>query len=164
MAGIQIVDVLSLVLVGACWGCTNPLLRASSAINTNNGPTAADAASDTNANFAQSVVSSLSKFRRISVWLPYVVNQAGSLLYYFALSQSDLSVAVPVCNALALVFSIATSYFMGERVDQPLRTMLGATLVMGGVAVCLVSRNAEENNDLTDTTTTFEHSQSGGEL
>jgi drug/metabolite transporter (DMT)-like permease len=159
MAGIQIVDVLSLVLVGACWGCTNPLLRASSAKN----PTAATADA-TNATFAQSVVSSLSKFRRISVWLPYVVNQAGSLLYYFALSQSDLSVAVPVCNALALVFSIATSYFMGERVDQPLRTMLGASLVMGGVAVCLVSRNTEEDHDLPDTTTAFEHSQSGGEL
>lgn len=163
MADIQIVDVLALVLVGACWGCTNPLLRASSATN----PTAptADAAPDTNAAFAQSVVSSLSKFRRISVWLPYLVNQAGSLLYYFALSQSDLSVAVPVCNALALVFSIATSYFIGERVDQPLRTMLGATLVMGGVAVCLVSRNAEEDDhDLPETTTAFEHLQSGGEL
>jgi drug/metabolite transporter (DMT)-like permease len=163
MAGIQIVDVLSLVLVGACWGCTNPLLRASSATNQKTTSTA-DAASDTKATFAQSVVSSLSKFRRVSVWLPYVVNQAGSLLYYFALSQSDLSVAVPVCNALALVFSIATSYFMGERVDQPLRTMLGATLVMGGVAVCLVSRNAEDENGIPDPTTAFEHSQSGGEL
>jgi drug/metabolite transporter (DMT)-like permease len=162
MVGIQIVDVLSLVLVGACWGCTNPLLRASSTSNPA-APTA-DAASDTKATFAQSVVSSLSKFRRISVWLPYVVNQAGSLLYYFALSQSDLSVAVPVCNALALVFSIATSYFMGERVDQPLRTMLGATLVMGGVAVCLVSRNTEEDHDLPDSSNAFEHSQSGGEL
>jgi drug/metabolite transporter (DMT)-like permease len=156
------VDVLSLVLVGACWGCTNPLLRASSATN----PTAptTGTASDPKATFAQSVVSSLSKFRRVSVWLPYVVNQAGSLLYYFALSQSDLSVAVPVCNALALVFSIATSYFMGERVDQPLRTMLGATLVMGGVAVCLVSRNAEVENVISDPTTAFVHSQSGGEL
>jgi drug/metabolite transporter (DMT)-like permease len=163
MAGMQIVDVLSLVLVGACWGCTNPLLRASSASNPS-APTADAAASDTKATFAKSVVSSLSKFRRISVWLPYVVNQAGSLLYYFALSQSDLSVAVPVCNALALVFSIATSYFMGERVDQPLRTMLGATLVMGGVAVCLVSRNTEEENSIPDTTNAFEHSQSGGEL
>jgi drug/metabolite transporter (DMT)-like permease len=162
MTGIKIVDVVSLVLVGACWGCTNPILRASSATSPT-GPTA-DAAPDKNATFAQSVVSSLSKFRRISVWLPYVVNQAGSLLYYFTLSQSDLSVAVPVCNALSLVFSIITSYFMGERVDQPLRTMLGATLVMGGVAICLVSRNAEEDHDLSDTTTIFEHSQSGGEL
>jgi drug/metabolite transporter (DMT)-like permease len=162
MTGIKIVDVVSLVLVGACWGCTNPILRASSA--TNPTATTTDAAPDKNATFTQSVILSLSKFRRISVWLPYVVNQAGSLLYYFTLSQSDLSVAVPVCNALSLVFSIITSYFMGERVDQPLRTILGATLVMGGVAICLVSRNAKEDHDLPDATTIFEHSQSGGEL
>jgi drug/metabolite transporter (DMT)-like permease len=159
----QLVDVLSLVLVGACWGCTNPLLRASSATN----PTepAADAAPNTtDATFAQSVVSSLSKFRRIGVWLPYLVNQAGSLLYYFTLSQSDLSLAVPVCNALALVFSIVTSYFLGERVDQPLRTMLGAALIMGGVAVCVVSRNDKEGHDDHPASSTFEHSQSGDEL
>jgi drug/metabolite transporter (DMT)-like permease len=161
MIGIKIVDVVSLVLVGACWGCTNPLLRASSSTKT---ATTTNAAPETNATFAQSVVSSLSKFRQIRVWLPYLVNQAGSLLYYFTLSQSDLSVAVPVCNALSLVFSIITSYFMGERVDQPLRTILGATLVMGGVAICLVSRNAEEDHDLPDTTTIFEHSPSVGEL
>jgi drug/metabolite transporter (DMT)-like permease len=144
---ISAAEIVSLVTVGALWGCTNPLLKKGSSQRRTTNPPSDTASSSTltsDNNNTHSVFSSLSNFQRISVWLPYLVNQAGSLLYYFTLSQSDLSLAVPVCNALSLVFSIVTSYILGERVEQPFRTMIGAALVMGGAAACLVSRNEEE--------------------
>lgn len=141
MIAMQWNDLLSIVLVGAFWGCTNPLLRKGS--------------SDLPAETSSSKVSpddsprfslgrSLSKFRRFRVWLPYLLNQCGSLLYYKLLASSDLTFAVPVCNALSLVFSFFTSFCLGERVDKPLQALGGAALVMTGIAVCMASR---EGND-----------------
>ena len=88
-------------------------------------------------NFVSTVKRSLSKFRQVRVWLPYALNQCGSVLYYFLLASSDLSVAVPVCNALSLVFSCITSYLLGERVDQPIKAIFGSAFVMAGVAICM---------------------------
>ncbi len=52
----------------------------------------------------------------------------------------DISSAVPVCNALSLVFTAATAAVLGERVDRPLQTLLGMLLVLAGLAVCVTSK------------------------
>jgi len=138
-------DVLSAVLVGAVWGCTNPFLRQGSAnddenmVGSNNGM-ADKSAPNAQPNKNQSMVQSLLRFRRVGVWLPYLLNQSGSILYYKLLATSDLSLSVPVCNALALVFSSATSFILGERVDRPVAALFGALLVTLGVAICMVSK------------------------
>jgi len=98
--------------------------------------------------FLSSVKESLSKFRQWRVWLPYALNQCGSVLYYYLLASSDLSVAVPVCNALSLVFSCITSYMLGERVDQPLKAIVGSALVMVGVAICMSSQEARSEEQI----------------
>ena len=159
-------DVLSAVLVGAVWGCTNPFLRRGSANDdeadggsSRNGAEDADQP-DTNVNSNnnnKSILQSLLIFRRVGVWLPYLLNQSGSILYYKLLATSDLSLSVPVCNALALVFSSATSFILGERVDRPVAALFGALLVTLGVAICMVSK---EDLWLTGDET----SQSGDEL
>jgi drug/metabolite transporter (DMT)-like permease len=135
-------EVTSLVMVGALWGCTNPLLRkGSTEVDIEATSTEAQTSST-----ASKIRTALAKFRRVSVWLPFLVNQLGSLLFYITLSSSDLSLAVPTCNALALIFSLASSYLLGERVDKPWRTIAGSALVMGGVALCLYSRSDNDNN------------------
>lgn len=93
--------------------------------------------SESASNVCATVKRSLNKFRQVRVWLPYALNQCGSVLYYFLLASSDLSVAVPVCNALSLVFSCITSYLLGERVDQPIKAIIGSAFVMAGVAICM---------------------------
>ncbi|GAX15141.1 hypothetical protein FisN_12Lu367 [Fistulifera solaris] len=113
-------EVLALVLVGALWGCTNPLMRQGSATA------------------QQSSV--LSKWLHVRVWLPYAVNQSGSLLFYYTLGHSDLSLAVPICNGLALVFSILTSYWIGEPMTDSLSVIVGSACVVAGVTVCLTAR------------------------
>jgi len=89
----------------------------------------------------QRLALSLCKFASVRVWFPYLLNQAGSLLYYVAFSQTDLSLLVPICNALALVFSIGTSVWIGESIQRPLQTTVGCGLIMMGVALCLVAQN-----------------------
>lgn len=141
-------DIASLVLVGAFWGCTNPLLRqgstkVASSTHTSNLP---NELSDSHS-IVGFVSTQLSAFRHVSVWLPYAMNQAGSVLFYFTLSKIDISIAVPACNALALVFSIGTSWWiLKEPVNRPVHTILGAGLVVGGVALCLHSSENMKNS------------------
>jgi len=126
-------EVAPLLLVGALWGCTNPWMRLASLHE------------DTPANQHRPDEPTASPVLRrlcsIRVWMPFLLNQAGSLVFNATLSQSDLSIAVPACNALALVFSVVTSYWLGERVNQPWLAYVGSMLVMLGVAICVDARN-----------------------
>lgn len=133
-------EAVCLALVGALWGCTNPLLRTGSEEVKQMQETVTKSTST-----VDWVLDALKLFLNARVWLPYALNQAGSVLFYFTLAQSDISLAVPICNGLALVFSIVTAYFVvGEKISQPGKTFVGATLVMTGVTLCLFSREREE--------------------
>ena len=93
---------------------------------------------------------SATKFLNVRVWLPYALNQSGSILFYLVLSRSDLTLAVPICNALSLVFSIVTSFALGESVDKPARAVIGSALVMVGVGICVNSRENQEDGSTVD--------------
>lgn len=127
-------DVVSLLLVGALWGCTNPMIRKG----------ALEVAENMDPKNDQQFLSAVKKFKNFRVWLPYVLNQAGSVVYYILLASSDLTLAVPICNGLALVFSCLTSVVLGEQVDKPFRAFLGAALVMLGTALCMITQQDKQ--------------------
>lgn len=104
--------VVSMVLMGALWGCTNPFIR--------RGSIETDQQKETTNNSL--VKSSLLCFMNFKVRVPYALNQSGSIVFYVLLANSDLSLAVPICNAMALLFSFGTSAMLGESIDKPLRT------------------------------------------
>lgn len=61
--------------------------------------------------------------------LPWLVNQAGSLSYLAAVQRAPLSVAVPVANSLAFVFTAITGASVGA--EEPLdASMWGFLLVV----------------------------------
>jgi hypothetical protein len=124
-------DILSLLLVGALWGCTNPFLR--------KGYNEISSNKNDNSNDQNRILQSLQNFQHLRVWIPYVLNQSGSVVYYFLLAHSDLTSSVPIANALALVFSIWTSYLLGERVNRPIIAALGSGLVMAGTVTCMMA-------------------------
>ena len=132
----RVQDLASMVLVGALWGCTNPILRQGSVEAEKH----RSARSSSPKSFLQS---SLMAFLNFRVWLPYLLNQSGSIVFYVLLANSDLSLAVPICNALALVFSFVTSGLLGESIDKPVRSFLGAALVLVGVTICVSSQGQE---------------------
>lgn len=140
MPGIQ--DYLSMIAVGALWGCTNPLLRRGAVqnktISNGSDPGNSPPAAVTGDGWL-SALETLKKFRRVQVWIPYALNQLGSVLFYFTLGKSEVSLAVPICNGLSLVFSIIASFLIGESIEDPVRTIVGSFLVVIGVALCVVS-------------------------
>lgn len=56
------------------------------------------------------------------------------------LSVADISTAVPVCNSLTFVFTAVTAMCLGEKTERPLRTLVGMTLVVVGIAICMASK------------------------
>ena len=48
--------------------------------------------------------------------------------------------AVPICNAIALLFSFLTSSLLGEPIEKPFQTILGASLILIGVTICVSSQ------------------------
>mmetsp|Transcript_8476 Transcript_8476/g.19912 ORF Transcript_8476/g.19912 Transcript_8476/m.19912 type:complete len:136 (+) Transcript_8476:203-610(+) len=125
-------EAASLILVGACWGCTNPMMRKGFVDSKAMKPEPPSAGGST-------IWDKLAVLVNFRVWLPYAINQLGSLLYYKTLGDSAMTMSVPVCNATAVAFSSLTSVLLGERVDQPGRAALGVLSVMLGVAICMHS-------------------------
>lgn len=139
-------EALSLILVGAFWGCTNPFMRkgfadTKSAAKKSNGEKKADGGNG--GGVRAFVTEKLALLANVRVWLPYLINQLGSLLYYKTLASSNLTLSVPICNATAMVFSSVTGALLGERVNKPGRAALGVTLVLSGVAICMYSSDDE---------------------
>jgi hypothetical protein len=134
-------DFLSMMVVGALWGCTNPLLRKGSVEVTSSSSTdPKNLGGKMEKTDGSLLVSFLKSFIDIRVWLPYVLNQSGSLVFYVLLAKSDISTAVPICNAMALLFSFVTSSVLGEPIKNPSRTALGASFILIGVTVCVSSK------------------------
>mmetsp|Transcript_5391 Transcript_5391/g.10527 ORF Transcript_5391/g.10527 Transcript_5391/m.10527 type:complete len:160 (-) Transcript_5391:190-669(-) len=135
-------EALALLLVGALWGCTNPFMRQ----GLEDGKESRQNNSDKNetkisdgTGKTKITLESISRLARVKVWLPYIINQFGSLLYYKVLASSNLTLSVPICNATAMVFSSITSVLLGEKLNHPGKAVLGVILVLSGVAICMYS-------------------------
>ncbi len=141
-------EALSLILVGAFWGCTNPFMR-KGFVDTKSTTKTTDLNDtllkhDTTGGRIKFIIGSMSHLANIKIWLPYVINQLGSVLFYKTLASSNLTLSVPICNATAMVFSSITSAVLGEKVDKPRRAVMGVIFVLLGVAICMHSSNEGE--------------------
>ena len=73
--------------------------------------------------------------RNILHWrfaVPFLVNQLGSLLFYWQLGVTPLRVAIPLTNSLAFVIPLLL-----DRERAGVRTYAGAALVLLGISLCL---------------------------
>ncbi|NXY91700.1 TM234 protein, partial [Alcedo cyanopectus] len=68
--------------------------------------------------------------------VPFLLNQAGSLLFYLSLASTDLSLAVPLCNSLALIVTLVTGRILGEDIGGK-RAVAGMLLTVLGVTICV---------------------------
>ncbi|NWI56736.1 TM234 protein, partial [Calyptomena viridis] len=68
--------------------------------------------------------------------VPFLLNQGGSLLFYLTLASTDLSLAVPLCNSLALVVTLVTGRILGEDVGGKW-AVAGMLLTILGVSLCV---------------------------
>jgi len=108
--------ILAVLAVGVLWGCTNPFIA--------------------KAESRRGVVGLFSDWRFL---LPYGLNQLGAVAYALVLARLDVSIAHPLCNALALVCTAATAVCLGEK-SLSFSQVLGILLVLLGSALCVRSR------------------------
>lgn len=117
------------MLVAALWGGTQPLLkRASSGLQQVHERT-----------WARQLVGEMKAlFLNTEYLMPFLLNQSGSLLYYLALASTDLTLAVPICNSLAIVFTLIVGKVLGEDVGGK-EAVAGMMLTITGITLCISS-------------------------
>lgn len=50
--------------------------------------------------------------------IPFIVNQLGSVMYFIALQNIDISLALPVANSLTFVFTAIVGWILGEELPK----------------------------------------------
>lgn len=126
---VDLSEIVYIVLVATLWGATNPMLRYGS--------------------------KGVEKIKR-KTWLlqllgelwfliknwkytvPLIINQSGSVFYTLLVAKVDLSLAVPVVNALTFFFTIVVGCFYGEKMKE--NVVFGSFLVLLGVTLCIVDK------------------------
>ncbi|XP_064607194.1 transmembrane protein 234 homolog [Liolophura sinensis] len=121
---------LSLTVVAFLWGATNPLIKL--------GSQGIEKIKENNA-----VKQFLCEFKFLLLnWkyvIPFLVNQCGSVVYYYTLASAEMSLTVPIANSLAFVFTTLVGRLLGEKI-QRWETYLGMCLVITGVMFCIVAK------------------------
>ena len=69
----------------------------------------------------------------------YLYDQTGSVLYYYALSSTELSVAVPITNGLTFAIAGITESLVDGRIPSR-STLEGSALILLGVYICFSSK------------------------
>lgn len=124
-------SVLGYVAVGVLWGCSNPFIKQAQGDSQSTNESAMNLS-----NIVQSLKTFITNPR---MFLPYMVNQSGSLIYYYMLSSEPVSRAGPICNSLTFMFTALTGYFyFREEVKNPGMLFLGVAIVIVSIAITLM--------------------------
>nr|KAF6445402.1 transmembrane protein 234 [Molossus molossus] len=86
-------------------------------------------------------------FLNIEYLIPFFLNQCGSLLYYFTLASTDLTLAVPLSNSLSIIFTLIVGKVLGEDIGGK-RTFAGMVLTMTGITLCITSSVSKTQEQL----------------
>ncbi|CAD7678582.1 unnamed protein product [Nyctereutes procyonoides] len=145
-------QVLALVLVAALWGGTQPLLkRASARLQQVHERT-----------WARQLLQEMKTlFLNTEYLMPFFLNQCGSLLYYLTLASTDLTLAVPISNSLAIVFTLIVGKVLGEDIGGKALllpyshqsfllpgALTGMVLTVTGIALCVTSSVSKTQGQL----------------
>ncbi|XP_053123989.1 transmembrane protein 234 isoform X1 [Hemicordylus capensis] len=127
-------EIAALIMVAVLWGGTNPFLkRGTEGLEQVKGE--------------KRTLQLLAEMKFLCLnykyMVPFVLNQCGSVVYYFTLASTDLTLAVPLCNSLALMFTLATGKMLGEDLGGA-RAALGMLLTALGVALCIAASMDEK--------------------
>ncbi|XP_030075525.1 transmembrane protein 234 [Microcaecilia unicolor] len=127
-------ELAAMVLVAVLWGGTNPFLKT--------GTEGLETIKE-----RSGVLQLLAEMKFLILnykyMLPFLLNQCGSLIFYITLASSDLSLAVPLCNSVALLVTLATGKALGEDIGGR-RAVLGMMLTAFGVTLCITSSMSEQ--------------------
>ncbi|XP_042194694.1 transmembrane protein 234 isoform X2 [Callorhinchus milii] len=123
------VEVCCLLLVALLWGGTNPFLKKGTEgiekVKTGNMVT-------------QVLAEMKFLFLNYKYLMPFLLNQSGSVVYYFTLASTDLSLAVLLSNSLTFLCTLLTGKLLGEDIGGK-QAVAGMVLTTLGVTLCVAS-------------------------
>ncbi|XP_032900716.1 transmembrane protein 234 [Amblyraja radiata] len=129
-----VLEAFCLVLVSLLWGATNPFLK--------KGTEGIEKVQSGNW-----VTQLLAEMRFLVLnykyLIPFLLNQSGSLLFYFTLASTDLSLAILLTNSLTFVFTALTGKLLGEDIGGK-QAMAGMLLTLIGITLCVASNISME--------------------
>ena len=123
---------LSYLVVGMLWGCTNPFIKHAQSKH-------ASTLISNNKIESETYFSGVKTFiTNPSMFIPFVLNQSGSIFYYFIISTQPISIASPICNSMSFIFTAITGYWYFKEELQYLSLLLiGITFVLAGSYICI---------------------------
>uniref|UniRef100_UPI00398F654C transmembrane protein 234 n=1 Tax=Pristiophorus japonicus TaxID=55135 RepID=UPI00398F654C len=127
-------EVSCLLLVALLWGGTNPFLK--------KGTEGIEKVKSRN--FVTQLFAEIKfLFLNYKYLVPFLLNQSGSVIYYFTLASTDLSLAVLLSNSLTFLFTLLTGKLLGEEMGGK-QAMTGMLLTIVGVTLCVASTTSME--------------------
>ncbi|KAK4158585.1 hypothetical protein C8A00DRAFT_39302 [Chaetomidium leptoderma] len=136
--------ILSFLLVGLAWGLTTPFIRR--AARTHRPPPHPVLASDAvqqsrwKRRVYPAVLSVLDLLRNPRYAVPLVLNLTGSVWFFLLIGKAELSLTVPIVNTVAFLFTVVGEWWVEGKVISR-DTMAGMVLSVGGIALCVHSKN-----------------------
>ncbi|KZF18983.1 hypothetical protein L228DRAFT_286217 [Xylona heveae TC161] len=133
--------VISFLLVGMAWGFTTPFIRRAAKTYK---PIERPSVTDPN----KSIVTRYVLKGMYTVWdllrspayaVPLLINLTGSVWFFLLIGRAELSLTVPITNSLAFLFTVLGEWWAEKKTISP-NTWIGMTLVLGGIALCVISK------------------------
>jgi uncharacterized membrane protein len=121
------------LLVALCWGFTNPFIKIGS-----------HGLEEVSERYPEGGLKrwgaeQVYLFTRWQFVLPLLLNLSGSIVYYYTLGKSELSLAVPITNSLTFIFTTLAGFLVGEKIGG-IETWVGMAFTVVGVGLCVQSK------------------------
>ncbi len=111
-----------ILLVAICWGLTNPFLKnATKGIEKVKHPDS----------ILKRLYYEFLFLAKLEFVIPFLINLAGSSVFYYTLSHIPLTLAIPLTNSLSMLFTVLGGLFFGEQITK--RQLLGGFITLVGV-------------------------------
>ncbi|KAG0491073.1 hypothetical protein HPP92_007936 [Vanilla planifolia] len=128
-------DVEKMIVVGLVWGTTNSLMRRGAVLWDQKLRSAPQPPSG-----RWRIVALVCRWIELLLsWqysVPFIINLMASAAFFYILSDSPISVAVPVTNATTFAATAMSAMLLGEEMKVG-RAFLGTFLIVLGVYVCI---------------------------
>lgn len=134
---------LAFLLVGLAWGLTTPFIRRAAKDHSPplhpllSSPQVANSPVRRRVYGALFAVWDLLRNPRYAV--PLVLNLTGSVWFFLLIGKAELSLTVPIVNTLAFLFTVMGEWYVEGKVISR-DTMAGMVLSVGGIALCVYSK------------------------
>ncbi|KAL9071551.1 MAG: hypothetical protein Q9161_004118 [Pseudevernia consocians] len=137
---------LGFLLVGLAWGLTTPFIRRA-ALNFHPPPHPSLERIDTGTKagwakwrILKAMWTVVDLLRSPAYAVPLVVNLTGSVWFFLLIGKAELSLTVPITNSLAFLFTVLGEWWAEGKVISR-DTWIGMAFVLGGIALCVQSKN-----------------------